>query len=97
MVPAAGSGCRRRLFICKLLLEQPGPHCLIAQHFSLDLFMVRILENRQPHIAFQLLGDDPAIGINWPKMDSYVLSEKDAKQPPLSDLPEYFIYKKTGN
>ncbi len=41
--------------------------------------------------------DDPAIGINWPKMENYVLSEKDAKQPLLSELPEYFTYQKTGN
>ncbi|UXT60271.1 dTDP-4-dehydrorhamnose 3,5-epimerase [Agrobacterium fabrum] len=41
--------------------------------------------------------DDPAVGINWPKMDTYVLSEKDAKQPLLSELPEYFTYQNTGN
>ncbi|QNP82820.1 dTDP-4-dehydrorhamnose 3,5-epimerase [Agrobacterium tumefaciens] len=41
--------------------------------------------------------DDPAIGINWPKMENFVLSDKDAKQPLLSDLPEYFTYQNTGN
>ena len=41
--------------------------------------------------------DDPAIGINWPKMENYVLSDKDAKQPLLSELPEYFTYQNTGN
>ncbi|MCZ7865664.1 dTDP-4-dehydrorhamnose 3,5-epimerase [Agrobacterium salinitolerans] len=41
--------------------------------------------------------DDPAIGINWPELDGIVLSDKDAKQPLLSDLPEYFTYEKTGN
>ncbi|NTA39819.1 dTDP-4-dehydrorhamnose 3,5-epimerase [Agrobacterium salinitolerans] len=41
--------------------------------------------------------DDPAIGINWPKLEGYVLSEKDGKQPLLSELPEYFTYRNTGN
>ncbi|MCW8280578.1 MULTISPECIES: dTDP-4-dehydrorhamnose 3,5-epimerase [Agrobacterium] len=41
--------------------------------------------------------DDPAIGINWPKLEGYVLSEKDGKQPLLSELPEYFTYQNTGN
>lgn len=41
--------------------------------------------------------DDPAIGINWPKMSGHTLSDKDAKQPLLSELPEYFTYQKTGN
>ena len=41
--------------------------------------------------------DDPAIGIKWPELDGVVLSDKDAKQPLLSDLPEYFTYQSTGN
>lgn len=41
--------------------------------------------------------DDPAIGINWPKIGDSVMSDKDTKQPLLSDLPEYFIYQNTGN
>ncbi|WHO24835.1 dTDP-4-dehydrorhamnose 3,5-epimerase [Agrobacterium tumefaciens] len=41
--------------------------------------------------------NDPAIGINWPKLEGYVLSEKDGKQPLLSELPEYFTYQNTGN
>lgn len=36
--------------------------------------------------------DDPAIGINWPKMKAYVVSEKDSKQPLLSELPVSFQY-----
>ncbi|THK34632.1 dTDP-4-dehydrorhamnose 3,5-epimerase [Ensifer sp. MPMI2T] len=38
--------------------------------------------------------DDPTIGINWPKMKAYVLSEKDSKQPLLSELPVSFKYLK---
>jgi dTDP-4-dehydrorhamnose 3,5-epimerase len=34
--------------------------------------------------------DDPAIGITWPKMDQYLLSEKDLKQPLLADVPPCF-------
>ncbi|MFK3690044.1 dTDP-4-dehydrorhamnose 3,5-epimerase [Agrobacterium tumefaciens] len=41
--------------------------------------------------------DDPAIGIKWPELHGVVLSDKDAKQPLLSDLPEYFTYQRTGN
>lgn len=41
--------------------------------------------------------DDPAIGINWPKIGEYVLSDKDTKQPLLSDLPEYFTYQNTSD
>jgi len=41
--------------------------------------------------------DDPAIGISWPKLDGCILSDKDAKQPLLSELPEYFTYENTGN
>lgn len=41
--------------------------------------------------------DDPAIGVNWPTLDGIILSDKDAKQPLLSDLPEYFTYKNTEN
>lgn len=36
--------------------------------------------------------DDPAIGISWPRMDGYVLSDKDKKQPLLSELPSYFQF-----
>ncbi|WP_164924772.1 dTDP-4-dehydrorhamnose 3,5-epimerase [Sinorhizobium fredii] len=38
--------------------------------------------------------DDPAIGINWPKMTTYVLSEKDSSQPSLCELPVSFQYVK---
>ena len=41
--------------------------------------------------------DDPAIGVNWPTLDGIILSDKDAKQPLLSDLPEYFTYENTEN
>lgn len=41
--------------------------------------------------------DDPAIGINWPKIGDFVMSDKDTKQPLLSDLPAYFTYQKTRN
>lgn len=34
--------------------------------------------------------NDPAIGIAWPLMENYVLSEKDCKQPLLSELPPSF-------
>jgi len=40
--------------------------------------------------------DDPAIGIKWPMVGDCVMSDKDAKQPLLSDLPEYFKYQSTG-
>lgn len=36
--------------------------------------------------------DDADIGIVWPQMHGYVLSEKDYKQPLLSELPPYFQY-----
>jgi dTDP-4-dehydrorhamnose 3,5-epimerase len=36
--------------------------------------------------------DDPAIGIEWPKLATYVLSEKDGRQPLLSELPASFHY-----
>jgi len=36
--------------------------------------------------------NDAAIGIEWPQMDAYFLSEKDEKQPLLSELPPYFQY-----
>lgn len=34
--------------------------------------------------------DDPEIGIKWPEMDTYNLSDKDNRQPALADLPDYF-------
>lgn len=34
--------------------------------------------------------NDPAIGVAWPLMENYVLSEKDGKQPLLSELPPSF-------
>jgi dTDP-4-dehydrorhamnose 3,5-epimerase len=35
--------------------------------------------------------DDPALGIEWPvPLDQAILSEKDRKQPRLSELPSYF-------
>ena len=37
--------------------------------------------------------DDPAIGIEWPTMDQYLLSDKDKTQPYLADLPSYFDYR----
>lgn len=40
--------------------------------------------------------DDPEIGINWPFMNTYIISDKDSKQPTLAELPEYFIYQDTG-
>jgi dTDP-4-dehydrorhamnose 3,5-epimerase len=40
-----------------------------------------------------LLWNDPAIGINWPVAEKdAILSEKDAKQPKLADLPPAFHY-----
>ncbi|NKK74577.1 dTDP-4-dehydrorhamnose 3,5-epimerase [Rhizobium leguminosarum bv. viciae] len=36
--------------------------------------------------------NDAEIGIEWPQMDSYVLSERDDQQPLLSELPPYFHY-----
>jgi dTDP-4-dehydrorhamnose 3,5-epimerase len=36
--------------------------------------------------------DDPAIGISWPKMDDYLLSDKDVGQPQFSELPACFEY-----
>ncbi|MBX5043639.1 dTDP-4-dehydrorhamnose 3,5-epimerase [Rhizobium lentis] len=36
--------------------------------------------------------DDPAIGIEWPRVDAFVLSDKDGKQPLLSELPHYFQF-----
>ncbi|MBM7322286.1 dTDP-4-dehydrorhamnose 3,5-epimerase [Agrobacterium sp. S2] len=41
--------------------------------------------------------DDPAIGVEWPEMENCVLSDKDVRQPLLSELPEYFTYQTTGN
>ncbi|MCQ2005377.1 dTDP-4-dehydrorhamnose 3,5-epimerase [Rhizobium sp. NRK18] len=34
--------------------------------------------------------DDPAIGITWPTLERYFLSDKDRKQPPLRELPSPF-------
>lgn len=36
--------------------------------------------------------DDPAIGITWPETSEHILSEKDARQPLLSELPVCFNY-----
>lgn len=36
--------------------------------------------------------DDPAIGITWPETAEHILSEKDARQPLLSELPVCFNY-----
>jgi dTDP-4-dehydrorhamnose 3,5-epimerase len=36
--------------------------------------------------------NDPAIGILWPEMDGFLLSEKDTRQPLLSELPACFEY-----
>lgn len=41
--------------------------------------------------------DDPAIGTEWPGANGIVLSDKDAKQPLLSELPDYFTYEDTRN
>lgn len=37
--------------------------------------------------------DDPEIGIEWPKLDDLLLSEKDKKQPLLKDAEINFTYK----
>ncbi|PDS40631.1 dTDP-4-dehydrorhamnose 3,5-epimerase [Rhizobium anhuiense] len=36
--------------------------------------------------------NDAEIGIEWPQMDAYVLSDKDSNQPLLSELPAYFQF-----
>jgi dTDP-4-dehydrorhamnose 3,5-epimerase len=42
-----------------------------------------------------LAWDDPMLGITWPEMaDAETLSPKDRKQPPLSELPAYFTWRK---
>ncbi len=42
-----------------------------------------------------LLWNDPAIGIDWPvSSDGAVLSDKDMRQPILSDLPTSFVFGK---
>jgi dTDP-4-dehydrorhamnose 3,5-epimerase len=37
-----------------------------------------------------LLWNDPALGIEWPVGVKAVLSDKDRRQPPLAELPDYF-------
>ncbi len=37
--------------------------------------------------------DDPEIGIEWPKLDNLLLSERDKKHPLLKDAEINFIYK----
>ncbi|MEM1331392.1 MAG: dTDP-4-dehydrorhamnose 3,5-epimerase [Planctomycetota bacterium] len=39
-----------------------------------------------------IIWNDPDIGIDWPIDGEPVLSEKDARNPLLKDLPEYFRY-----
>ncbi|ABC24634.1 dTDP-4-dehydrorhamnose 3,5-epimerase [Rhodospirillum rubrum] len=40
-----------------------------------------------------LLWNDPALGIEWPvSPGAAILSDKDARQPVLADLPAYFTY-----
>lgn len=40
-----------------------------------------------------LLWNDPAIGIDWPvSADTAILSDKDLRQPTLSDLPVSFVF-----
>ncbi len=44
-----------------------------------------------------LLWNDPAIGIDWPvAMDAVILSDKDARQPTLADLPPSFTYNRSA-
>jgi dTDP-4-dehydrorhamnose 3,5-epimerase len=41
-----------------------------------------------------LLWNDPDLRIDWPvEHNRVLLSEKDSKQPPLAELPEYFVYR----
>ncbi len=44
-----------------------------------------------------LCWNDPDIGISWPQMDEFILSEKDKKQPLLADLPDYFHFDERGS
>lgn len=39
-----------------------------------------------------LAWDDPAIGISWPSVSGAVISEKDRRQPRLSELPAAFQF-----
>lgn len=37
--------------------------------------------------------DDPVIAVQWPTVAETILSDKDARLPPLSELPAYFHYR----
>lgn len=46
-----------------------------------------------PEHDFGLRWNDPALGIAWPVgEEAALLSDKDRRQPPLAELPDYFEY-----
>ncbi|MFB2551226.1 dTDP-4-dehydrorhamnose 3,5-epimerase [Ensifer soli] len=58
------------------------------------LVSYKVTDYYSPEHDRGLLWSDPAIGIDWPvSEDKATLSDKDRRQPRLSDLPESFTYK----
>ena len=55
--------------------------------------LYKVTDYYDPECDRGLAWNDPALGIDWPlDADDVTLSEKDAKHPGLSELPDYFSY-----
>ena len=55
----------------------------------------KVSEIYSPEHERGILWNDPALKIEWPVRETAaILSEKDKKQPKLSELPEYFFYRR---
>lgn len=59
-----------------------------------DTLVVYAVDNEYaPDHEAGILWNDPDLAIDWPGVASdAVLSEKDRRQPPLADLPRYFVH-----
>ena len=72
------------------------PHGFAHGFFTLkpDTLVVYAVDHEYaPDHEAGILWNDPDLAIDWPGVASdAVLSEKDRRQPPLADLPRYFVH-----
>jgi len=77
---------------CQLWVPPGFAHgfCTLKPH---TVITYKVTDYYSPEHDRGLLWNDPAIGIDWPvASDKAILSDKDQKQPKLSDLEANFVY-----
>ena len=81
----------------QILIPAGFAHGLVTLEPSTEV-IYKVSEIYSPEHDKGILWNDPALKIEWPVSEkAAILSEKDKKQPKLSELPAYFFYSRDDN